>query len=275
MRRYPHLHSQVLIIMQRSHIVIHADRAVTSRAFSQYASDELLVRSQFATIQGEGPFAGRYAYFIRLGGCNLGAKDRAGCRGCDTDFRVLESTVLTHSALLTSVFKSKAPLVVITGGEPTLQKNLVEFCRLLKTNGYKVQIETNGTQRGVLRTLLQIGVTCVISPKAADTGYGQMPPRDVVENPLAHFKFVVSSDPANEHSELPHWFADAAIPTTRLWLSPYTEYLRAYEGEVSSAWDSTLVDHEATRKNYTYAAELALSLHCNLSIQMHTWLGVA
>ena len=45
--------------------------------------------------------------------------------------------------------------VVITGGEPTLQKDLITFCNIIKAMGFKIKIDTNGTRPGVLEELLK------------------------------------------------------------------------------------------------------------------------
>jgi len=94
----------------------------------------------FPTIQGEGPFAGEPAIFIRLAGCNL------KCYFCDTDFEsnAKEYTVteLLHTiAALKTVITTD--LIVITGGEPMLQ-NILPLMRYLIPE-YRIQIETAGT----------------------------------------------------------------------------------------------------------------------------------
>jgi len=48
--------------------------------------------------------------------------------------------------------------VVISGGEPTLQPGLVEFCRSVKALGYKVKLDTNGSRPEVIRQLLDAGL---------------------------------------------------------------------------------------------------------------------
>ncbi|MBU1193296.1 MAG: anaerobic ribonucleoside-triphosphate reductase activating protein [Proteobacteria bacterium] len=45
--------------------------------------------------------------------------------------------------------------VVITGGEPTLQKDLISFCTTLKTLGYKLKLDTNGTHPDIVRQLIE------------------------------------------------------------------------------------------------------------------------
>lgn len=106
----------------------------------QFREDEqLFVHSIFTTIQGEGPFTGHRAVFIRLAGCNL------QCPACDTEYT--NSRMLTDPETLLAAVQNKLPsgtLVVITGGEP-LRQDVTKLCWLLVDAGYFVQIETNGT----------------------------------------------------------------------------------------------------------------------------------
>jgi 7-carboxy-7-deazaguanine synthase len=109
-------------------------------------SDGLLeLHSIFYTIQGEGPFAGTPAVFVRLAGCNL------QCPWCDTDYtskrRAVSPSDLLYrvcQAMQTTRRREARRLVVVTGGEP-FRQYLGPFVRLLYGNGFDVQIETNGT----------------------------------------------------------------------------------------------------------------------------------
>ncbi len=94
---------------------------------------------EFYTIQGEGAHTGKAAYFIRLGGCDI------GCRWCDSK--------LTWSAgiygvrpiedIVEKVLATPAKSVVVTGGEPTLY-NLVPLTELLKKYNVETFLETSG-----------------------------------------------------------------------------------------------------------------------------------
>lgn len=99
------------------------------------------VHSIFYTIQGEGPFTGKPAVFIRLAGCNL------ACPLCDTDYTT-DRQVMNVGEIMDHVNAKRggAPigLVVITGGEP-FRQNLTPIVSRLLLDGYTVQIETNGT----------------------------------------------------------------------------------------------------------------------------------
>lgn len=103
------------------------------------------IHSIFYTIQGEGPFCGQPAIFLRLAGCNL------QCPGCDTDYTSSRERV-SVAVLRTRIDDLKEdeypdaplPLVVITGGEP-FRQHITPICVALLKAGYRVQIETNGT----------------------------------------------------------------------------------------------------------------------------------
>lgn len=100
---------------------------------------QLWVQEVFYTLQGEGPFSGQPAVFVRLAGCNL------NCWFCDTEFEsslwkpTLEELIETIGAE-----QGKADLVVITGGEP-FRQNIGPLVEALLARGLRVQIETNGT----------------------------------------------------------------------------------------------------------------------------------
>jgi len=99
----------------------------------------LEVHSVFDTIQGEGPFTGHPAVFIRLAGCNL------QCPACDTDYTTDRWTSSPASLVQYVSEMRKAPsLVVITGGEP-FRQNIHRLVKQLLEAGYTVQVETNGT----------------------------------------------------------------------------------------------------------------------------------
>ena len=101
------------------------------------------VNEIFYSIQGEGAHSGEAAIFVRLSGCNL------KCSFCDTEHQPYQD--LTEDEICAEIAKYPASLVVITGGEPTLQltETLIgKIHELSKT----VAIETNGTRpvpRGV------------------------------------------------------------------------------------------------------------------------------
>ena len=93
----------------------------------------------FSSVQGEGTFSGLGADFIRLAGCNL------RCSWCDTvhSYDVAAATMLDAEEILAK-WQFDQPIVVITGGEPTLY-DLGPLVQALKARGNFVTLETNGT----------------------------------------------------------------------------------------------------------------------------------
>lgn len=102
-------------------------------------SEQYPVIEVFESIQGEGTFLGLGASFIRLAGCNL------RCPWCDTkhSFNIEAAQQLDVESILNACSFSQ-PIVVITGGEPTLY-NLEPLVSALKARGKYVTLETNGT----------------------------------------------------------------------------------------------------------------------------------
>lgn len=117
----------------------------------------LVQGSPFATLQGEGPYIGWPATFIRLHGCNL------RCTFCDTNFSDPDDPVWATADIINTVKILAMPLVVITGGEP-LRQNIMPLCHVLTAAGFKVQIETAGT---LWQDDLEICAELVVSPKTA------------------------------------------------------------------------------------------------------------
>ncbi len=102
---------------------------------------ELLpVMEHFYTIQGEGFHQGKAAYFIRLGGCDV------GCVWCDVkdSWDAAKHSKMTVDSLKLLVKNTAAKLVVITGGEP-LMHNLDELTAALQATGLQTNIETSGS----------------------------------------------------------------------------------------------------------------------------------
>lgn len=126
----------------------------------------LQVAEIFNTIQGEGPFAGRPAVFVRLTGCNL------RCWFCDTTWGDDTDPRLTPAEIGARVreIAGSSSLVVITGGEP-LRQPLGELIRNLTEPDdfdalpFHVQIETAGTYWQ--ECLLGPKVSVVVSPKTS------------------------------------------------------------------------------------------------------------
>lgn len=159
------------------------------------SADGLLsLHSIFHTIQGEGPFCGTPAVFIRLAGCNL------QCPMCDTEYTQGRRQFHPRNILKEVRKYADSGLVVISGGEP-FRQDLTSLLYVLTGAGFYVQIETNGTlapMKHSYRTMTDIrkGVYVVCSPKA-----GKVHPD--ISAVACCFKYVISHDSVNEDDGLP------------------------------------------------------------------------
>lgn len=99
----------------------------------------LPVMEAFYTLQGEGSHSGRAAYFIRLGGCDV------GCVWCDVkdSWDADAHPKVSLAKIIGDAAENPARLAVITGGEP-LMYNLDELTAGLKSKGFETNIETSG-----------------------------------------------------------------------------------------------------------------------------------
>ncbi len=99
----------------------------------------LPVMEDFYTLQGEGFHQGKAAYFIRLGGCDV------GCVWCDVkdSWDAEKHPKLKVESLKLKVKETPSDIVVITGGEP-LMHDLTELTKELQAAGLKTHIETSG-----------------------------------------------------------------------------------------------------------------------------------
>lgn len=199
----------------------------------------LRVNEIFYSIQGEGPFIGAPAVFVRLAGCNL------KCSFCDTKH---EDNVIDMS--VPEVHKRvraypHATLVVITGGEPLLQKEpLLELIDGL--GDHIVQIETNGTIPA--DDLIRKGTFVVCSPKWDDnhiySDWGV-----VLSFRHESLKFVVKKDDVIPALLLP--------VNANVFIQPMDEK-----------------DPVKNKANTDYAVKLCLNNNWRLSLQLQKILGV-
>jgi 7-carboxy-7-deazaguanine synthase len=99
----------------------------------------LPLMEDFYTIQGEGYYQGSAAYFLRLGGCDV------GCVWCDVkeSWDASVHPLVTVQEMASRVKKSGSPIAVITGGEPVMY-NLTALTASIKSEGIRTHIETSG-----------------------------------------------------------------------------------------------------------------------------------
>lgn len=290
---------------------------VGQKFFKDAPEDSLYITSMFFTLQGEGPYGGLPALFIRLTKCNL------ACSFCDTffdagDWMTYEEIEVKAEQTIRDYFGGTLPLwirgpetiyesigldklklnvaLVITGGEPTLQKNLTEFLKR-QVNIYKyVQIESNGT----VNLEIPEGVTLVCSPKCAEkegkaTKY-LAPTKQILERADC-LKFVMSADQDSPYSEVPGWAHKWKEETGgEIYVSPMNIYNdiphkakvirlekqgsitieeRSTVDEVISFWEPGLLNMSANQINHEYTAKYCMTHGFRLNLQVHLYASLA
>ena len=316
---------------------------VGQKYFANAKGDQLFVTSRFMTLQGEGPFRGQAAFFVRLAKCNL------ACTFCDTffddgdwmTFDEIEASIETtiEEYFTTEVVehlsggygmdsrekitkyvdvpdyaqnyvedvyesftgyhipmrKKKNMVLVITGGEPMLQKNLGPFLERMENIFDNTQIESNGT----LVQAIPDSTTLVVSPKCAEkngkpTKY--LAPKPEMLTRADCLKFVMSSDPDSPYHTIPDWAHQWAKKTGKpVFISPMNIYndqpqkskqLRADTNqiditersnvdEVISFWEPGLLDMQANQKNHEYTAKFCIQHGYTFNMQQHLFASLA
>lgn len=186
-----------------------------------------ILTEKFKSFQGEGPLAGQHCAFIRLSRCNL------RCSWCDTkntwdwsQFDPAEvSTKVDVQTLVDWVDDCAVDLVVITGGEPMIQKPALTALTsgvAALARDVRIQIETNGTV-APWPELTELVDCWVSSPKLANSGlaYGSR----IVPSALhalqdtgrAAFKFVIT-DPDTDLPEIDQLVTDFGL--RNIWVMP-------------------------------------------------------
>lgn len=157
----------------------------------------------FYSLQGEGPFMGRPAVFVRLSGCVL-----PYCEFCDTPEALGQGTPTPVESVARQVIGYGCSLVVITGGEPFLQwkQGLQQLVRILFEQKMSIHFETSG-RAGIPD---HVSGTVVLSPKP-----GKWPSTEILSK--AHFlKPLVGDNPQMTLDDI----IRSGFPANRVWLMP-------------------------------------------------------
>lgn len=269
------------------------NKVTGKKFFKEYANNVLKVRSIFYTIQGEGPLMGKPAVFIRLSHCNL------TCSFCDAFFE--QGVDMTFEEIVAEIRKElpdgiETGNIVITGGEPMLQENIVPFIDYVREIDFPVldfQIESNGMLwvEGIeQRAIIVISPKCNEDADGNPTTYKHIHPK-AYEHADA-LKFLVDADPNDPYHQVPDWVNES--DAYRIYISPINKYhtvpTNKIEGELSgddvkdgelvpdevaSFWEGGLFDMEANRINHEYAGQYALAYGYRINLQMHNYLALA
>lgn len=158
------------------------------------------VNEIFYSLQGEGYHAGVPALFIRFSGCNL------RCPFCDTLHQ--SGNLMSDDEIIATAARAGAPLVVLTGGEPSLHIDPPFIDRLKQASGAMIAIETNGTHP------LPKNIDWVtLSPKTGMSGLDAEP--QIVVDHADEIKVVDLGQPLDGYFSLP-----CRKETTLMYLQP-------------------------------------------------------
>lgn len=284
---------------------------IVGQKYFNEAGDKLYVTSIFFTLQGEGPFRGHPAVFVRFAKCNL------ACSFCDTyfdsgDWLTIDEIERRIDKIISDHFDGNVPyryqyeeddmiikrrsmVLVITGGEPMLQKNIVPFLERMNHVFRETQIESNGTvyQEIPPETVL------VVSPKCSEKNgkpIKYLQPNPKVLERANYLKFVMNDDPESPYSSVPDWAHQASQDYgIDIFCSPMNVYnkepekvkqIRSQKNDISleersnvdeviSFWEDGLLDMKANQRNHEYTARYCIDNNCILNLQMHLYAGLA
>ncbi|MBO0939611.1 7-carboxy-7-deazaguanine synthase QueE [Fibrella sp. HMF5335] len=198
----------------------------------QTETTSLPVMEAFYTLQGEGAFAGRAAYFIRLGGCDV------GCHWCDVkeSWDVNAHPRQTVDELVAGAGQYPGRMVVITGGEP-LMHDLTTLTNALQAAGFQTNIETSG----VCQTVTGSWDWICFSPKKFKQ------PNPAIYQKADELKVIIynASDFAFAESFVPHLRPDCRLLLQPEWsrsdemLPRIVDYVKAHP-----QWQVSLQTHK-------------------------------
>lgn len=155
----------------------------------------LKINEIFYSIQGESSYVGAPTVFVRTTGCNL------RCTYCDTKYSYHEGKNKEFSEILKEIQKHKTKYVCLTGGEPLLQKNSLEFMKILCDQGFKVSLETSGSKSC---EFVDPRVKIILDVKTPDSGAKDsflLENLKFCSSKSTEFKFVICSEEDFDWSE--------------------------------------------------------------------------
>jgi len=172
---------------------------------------QLLVTEIFHSLQGETSLAGLPFAFVRLTGCNL------RCVYCDSAYAFKGGRKMRISEVLETIRPFQVKHVLVTGGEPLLQRGTPELVQALRAEGYEVSIETHGE---VSIAPVAESARIVMDIKTPSSGMA----RGGYERNLRHLKpgdevkFVIAS--VEDYAWAREKVRNSGIPTGEILFSP-------------------------------------------------------
>jgi len=146
----------------------------------------LLVNELFYSIQGESTWSGLPCGFVRLSGCNL------RCRYCDTQYAYEPGDPKEIEDLVQQLNRFDCPHVTITGGEPLIQEDTPMLVSRLLQNGFKISMETNGSQDIGFVDPRCVKIMDLKCPSSGMQAYNRMENLELL-GPQDQVKFVIAN----------------------------------------------------------------------------------
>src|SRR5579872_5119112 len=141
----------------------------------------------YASVQGETQYAGLPCTLVRTTGCDL------RCGYCDSAFSFYGGRELSLDEIVAEVEHLGAPLVLLTGGEPMLQREIVALAEALLAKGYRVMIETSGAHPVAALPSAVIRIVDVKTPASGESHRMRLDVLDGLRGQDA-VKFVVADE---------------------------------------------------------------------------------
>ena len=174
-------------------------------------ANRLLITEIFYSLQGETSLIGMPFLFIRLTGCNL------RCTYCDSAYSFSGGKKMSVDEILTQVKKHKVKHVLVTGGEPLLQRNSITLIDRLNQENYQVSVETHG-EVSIQDASTRARIIMDIKTPGSGMSQGGYLNNLQFLKPTDEVKFVITS--MNDYA----WASDIVlrglIPTNEILFSP-------------------------------------------------------
>lgn len=253
------------------------------------------VVSEIVTVKS---FAPKTVYNLTVENTHTYIANGFVTHNCDTyfdsgDVMSIDEVLLAAAVVRQRYYESRklpppfaTPLLVVTGGEPLIQAEMLTNLLTTAENvgGWQTQVESNG----IFPCNLPVETTLVVSPKINEANGRHIRCNRATLERANALKFVISADQPG-YTDVPAyafaWMAKHGREGA-IYLSPMNCYLRPPEGasaltmaerstaERVSFWTPGLLDNAANQRNHEHAAELAMRYGLRLSLQTHLYAGL-
>ena len=171
----------------------------------------LLITEIFYSLQGETSLIGVPFVFIRLTGCNL------RCTYCDSAYAFHGGKKMSFDEVFTEISQYPVKHVLMTGGEPLLQRNSLAFIDQLRERGYDVSVETHG-EVSIEEASKRARIIMDMKTPGSKMSRGGFEKNFPFLKPTDEIKFVITSPTDYEWAR--GWVKSGKLPTAEILFSP-------------------------------------------------------